>query len=294
MHKYFFHKNDPFESKSVHDRAIALSNPRSDENSITRPAQNPFHIESVAPFERTTSAEFSARSRDELRRISKKFHRTFPVCRDRRCYVINVTERSRAIFSPGRNRPGSDHVQPITGRIRRCLFTRLVYNGAPPRNDYRRSTIEGFIVPFAGRLSNSRWLTTRETEREGTDPRGEREREKERGLPDNAMERCTRVGVPIPLHLSLRCFIRRYLSTDTPGHVFATLNQTRDRSYRLERKLESFFLPNGASSLSRRLGSHGEPARLLKNVCGNIVNGLTTRFQLIASARSEERGGSRG
>ena len=179
MHKYFFHKNDPFESKSVHDRAIALSNPRSDENSITRPARNPFHIESVAPFERTTSAEFSARSRDELRRISKKFQRTFPVCRDRRCYVINVTERSRAIFSPGRNRPGSDHVQPITGRIRRCLFTRLVYNGAPPRNDYRRSTIEGFIVPFAGRLSNSRWLTTRETEREGTDPRGERERKRE-------------------------------------------------------------------------------------------------------------------
>ena len=40
-------------------------------------------------------------------------------------------------------------MRPITGRVRRCLFARRVYNGAPPRNDYRRSTIEGFIVPFA-------------------------------------------------------------------------------------------------------------------------------------------------
>lgn len=135
-------------------RTIALSNPRNKIPSFDRFPCNPRAKRSETSHERRAFC---------FRRISpaKKFHRA---CR--RCCVINVTERSRAIFSPGRNRPGSDHVRPITGRIRRCLFTRLVYNGAPPRNDYRRSTIEGFIVPFAGRLSNSRWLTTRETERE--------------------------------------------------------------------------------------------------------------------------------
>lgn len=117
----------------------------------------------------------------------------------RRCCVINVTERSRAIFSPGRNRPGSDHVRPITGRIRRCLFTRLVYNGAPPRNDYRRSTIEGFIVPFAGRIrGGSRLAKPSEREREirgeQRSLKSERKREGERHLRqrDGTLHPCRR------------------------------------------------------------------------------------------------------
>lgn len=68
----------------------------------------------------------------------------------------------------------------------------------------------------------------------------EREREK-KSISDNAMERCTRVGVPIPLHLSLRCFIRRYLSTDTPGHVFATLNQTQGQELPLGEETGKFL-----------------------------------------------------
>lgn len=159
MDKYFFPKKIILWNRNRFTIALSLSR-------TLDPTKIPFNSE---PF---PNEHRKRRTNDDLSAeyfLATNFEEVSPnVCRDRRCCVINVTERSRAIFSRGRNRPGSDHVQPITGRIRRCLFTRLVYNGAPPRNDYRRSTIEGFIVPFAGRLSNSRWLTTRETEREGS------------------------------------------------------------------------------------------------------------------------------
>lgn len=102
--------------------------------------------------------------------------------------------------------------------------------------------------------SNSRWLTTREIEREGTrDPRGAtllKEREKERGREASPT---TRWNVA-PVSACRFLFTYRYVALlgDTfrqkmhQATFLPRLNQTRDTScYRFERKLESFFLPNG-------------------------------------------------
>lgn len=143
-------------------------------------------------------------------------------------------------------------MRPITSRVRRCLFTRRVYNGAPPRNDYRRSTIEGFIVPFAGRVRlEFAGLTTRETNQ--ADPSGGNSLHVA-STRCTAVERCSRVGVPIPLHLSLRCFIRRYLSTDTlPVRPrFCHFKPDLGEELPLRRETGKFLASNGTSSFSRR------------------------------------------
>ena len=182
-------------------------------------------------------------------------------------------------------------MRPITGRVRRCLFARRVYNGAPPRNDYRRSTIEGFIVPFArvafavrirgahdSRNETKRNETKRnETRQEGTlltrrDPHtAQREKEREREEEERSVGERADSSSLIARHVALLGDTFRQIHSRPASATF--LRETLETRPRVtaprerERKLEALCPP-------QRTGSSEKIVEIYSSQCWTLTESI--------------------